>query len=242
MIGSQSKRNRNVTRSGAAALFSATIVFATGLSGAAAGQPLTVVELFTSQGCSSCPPANANLIKVKDQPDVLALSFNVTYWDYLGWKDTFGREEFTQRQVRYEPSLGRSGPFTPQVVVNGNADAVGARPGEIEQLISSSDQPKGPSLSLDGGKIAIGAGAVPGGKADIWLVRYRQGVIDVPVARGENTGRTLPHANVVHSLSRLGAWTGDAIALPLPAAASGLSTAVLVQVPDGGPILAAATN
>ena len=79
--------------------------------GAAAAQPLTVVELFTSQGCSSCPPANANLIKVKDQPGVLALSFNVTYWDYLGWKDTFGRQEFTQRQVSYEPPLGHDGPF-----------------------------------------------------------------------------------------------------------------------------------
>ncbi|TIR64405.1 MAG: DUF1223 domain-containing protein, partial [Mesorhizobium sp.] len=70
---------------------------------AASAEPLTVVELFTSQGCSSCPPANANLIKVKDRPGVLALSFNVTYWDYLGWKDIFGRQEFTQRQVAYEP-------------------------------------------------------------------------------------------------------------------------------------------
>ncbi|MER8595128.1 DUF1223 domain-containing protein [Mesorhizobium sp. M0323] len=223
----------------AAALFSATVLSAT--SGAA-GQTLTVVELFTSQGCSSCPPANANLIKVKDRPGVLALSFNVTYWDYLGWKDTFGKEEFTQRQVRYEPSLGRSGPFTPQVVVNGRADAVGARPGEIEQLISSGGHGDGPSLSLAGGKVSIGAGPVPGGKADVWLVRYGKGVVEVPVARGENTGRTLPHANVVHSLTRLGSWTGDATALPLPAATGGLSTAVLVQVPGGGPILAAATN
>ncbi|MER8637464.1 DUF1223 domain-containing protein [Mesorhizobium sp. M0768] len=223
----------------AAALFSATVLSATS---AAAGETLTVVELFTSQGCSSCPPANANLIKVKDRPGVLALSFNVTYWDYLGWKDTFGKEEFTQRQVRYEPSLGRSGPFTPQVVVNGRADAVGARPGEIEQLISSGGHGDGPSLSLAGGKVSIGAGPVPGGKADVWLVRYGKGIVDVPVARGENTGRTLPHANVVHSLTRLGSWTGDATALPLPAATGGLSTAVLVQVPGGGPILAAATN
>ncbi|RVB70336.1 DUF1223 domain-containing protein, partial [Mesorhizobium sp. M7A.F.Ca.CA.004.06.1.1] len=74
--------------------------------GAAAAQPLSVVELFTSQGCSSCPPANANLIRVKDQPSVLALSFNVTYWDYLGWKDIFGKQEFTRRQVNYEPALG----------------------------------------------------------------------------------------------------------------------------------------
>ncbi|MER8975913.1 MULTISPECIES: DUF1223 domain-containing protein [unclassified Mesorhizobium] len=223
----------------AAALFSATVLSATS---AAAGQTLTVVELFTSQGCSSCPPANANLIKVKDRPGVLALSFNVTYWDYLGWKDTFGKEEFTQRQVSYEPSLGRSGPFTPQVVVNGRADAVGARPGEIEQLISSGGHGDGPSLSLAGGTVSIGAGPVPGGRADVWLVRYGKGVVEVPVARGENTGRTLPHANVVHSLTRLGSWTGDATALPLPAAAGGLSTAVLVQVPGGGPILAAATN
>lgn len=231
MSGSKTKRS---------ALLAALMALAA--TGAAAAQPLTVVELFTSQGCSSCPPANANLIKVKDQPGVLALSFNVTYWDYLGWKDTFGKQEFTQRQVSYEPALGRSGPFTPQVVVNGDADAVGAAPGEIEQLISSSSRAKGPSLSLDGGKISIGAGAAPGGKADVWLVQYKQGVVEVPVARGENTGRTLPHANVVHALQRIGSWSGDATTLPLPAASGGLSTAVLVQTPGGGPILAAATN
>jgi hypothetical protein len=229
MSGSKTKRS---------ALLAALMALAA--TDAAVAQPLTVVELFTSQGCSSCPPANANLIKVKDQPNVLALSFNVTYWDYLGWKDTFGKQEFTQRQVSYEPALGRSGPFTPQVVVNGDADAVGAAPGEIERLISSSGHAKGPSLSLDGGKISIGA--APGGKADVWLVRYIKGVVEVPVARGENTGRTLPHANVVHALQRLGSWSGDATTLPLPAASGGLSTAVLVQSPGGGPILAAATN
>lgn len=231
MSGSKTKRS---------ALLAALLALAA--TGAATAQPLTVVELFTSQGCSSCPPANANLIKVKDRPGVLALSFNVTYWDYLGWKDIFGKQEFTQRQVNYEPALGRSGPFTPQVVVNGDADAVGAAPGEIERLISSSGRAKGPSLSLDGGKISIGAGAVPGGKADVWLVRYKDGVVEVPVARGENTGRTLPHANVVRSLSKIGSWSGDATSLPLPAASGGLSTAVLVQTPGGGPILAAATN
>ena len=237
MTGSNEKRSRcaMLATTGAA-------LMALAATSVAAAQPLTVVELFTSQGCSSCPPANANLIKVKDRAGVLALSFNVTYWDYLGWKDTFGREEFTQRQVSYEPSLGRSGPFTPQVVVNGKADAVGAAPGEIEQLISSSGRTKGPSLSLGGGKINIGAGSAPGGKADIWLVRYHQGVVEVPVARGENSGRTLPHANVVHALNKLGSWTGEAKTLPLPAATGGLSTAVLLQTPGGGPILAAATN
>lgn len=207
--------------------------------GAASAQPLTVVELFTSQGCSSCPPANANLIKVKDEPGVLALSFNVTYWDYLGWKDTFGRQEFTQRQETYEPSLGRDGPFTPQVVVNGKADVVGAAPGEIQTLIARSGHAQGPALSLGDGKVSIGAGKAPGGGADIWLVRYNRGVVEVPVARGENTGRTLPHANVVHALTKLGSWNGEATTLPLPAAGGGLSTAVLVQGQNGGPILAA---
>ncbi|WP_434724678.1 DUF1223 domain-containing protein [Mesorhizobium sp. RIZ17] len=210
--------------------------------GAAAAQPLTVVELFTSQGCSSCPPANANLIKVKDQPGVLALSFNVTYWDYLGWKDTFGRKEFTDRQVTYEPSLGHDGPFTPQVVVNGRSDGVGAAPGEIQSLIAKGGQTRGPELSLDKAKVSIGAGKAPGGGADIWLVRYTRGVVEVPVARGENTGRTLPHANVVHALTKLGSWHGAATTLPLPAATGGLSTAVLVQAQGGGPILAAAAN
>jgi hypothetical protein len=223
-----------------AALFAGAMLAAS--VGAAAAQPLTVVELFTSQGCSSCPPANANLIKVKDQPGVLALSFNVTYWDYLGWKDTFGRKEFTDRQVRYEPPLGHDGPFTPQVVVNGKADAVGAAPGEIQRLIADSDHPNGPDITLADGKVSIGAGKPPAGKADVWLVRYNRGVVEVPVARGENTGRTLPHANVVHALTKLGSWNGAAATLPLPAADGGFATAVLVQSPGGGPILAAAVN
>ena len=229
-------------RPGKAALAGAALLaLAAGVS-AAAAQPLTVVELFTSQGCSSCPPANANLIKVKDRPGVLALSFNVTYWDYLGWKDTFGRQEFTQRQVNYEPPLGHDGPFTPQVVVNGATDTVGVKPGEIERLISTSHRGEGPALALGDGKVSIGAGKAPAGHADIWLVRYTRGVVEVPVARGENTGRTLPHATVVHSLQRLGSWDGQAATLPLPTASGGLSTAVLVQSPDGGPILAAAAN
>ncbi|RWD61662.1 MAG: DUF1223 domain-containing protein [Mesorhizobium sp.] len=223
-------------------LAGAAFVALAATAGTASAQPLTVVELFTSQGCSSCPPANANLIKVKDQPGVLALSFNVTYWDYLGWKDTFGRQEFTQRQVNYEPPLGHDGPFTPQVVVNGSTDAVGAKPGEIQGLIARAGRAEGPEVSLAGGKVSIGAGTVSGGAADVWLVRYDKGVVEVPVARGENTGRTLPHANVVHSLERLGRWNGKATTLPLPAATGGLSTAVLVQQPGGGPILAAAAN
>ena len=209
-------------------------------TGAVRAQPLTVVELFTSQGCSSCPPANANLIRIKDRPGVLALSFNVTYWDYLGWKDTFGKKEFTERQVTYEPALGESGPFTPQIVVNGAADTVGNELSKIDALLERGPAAEGPSLRFAKDAIEIGAGAAPAGGADVWLVRYRPGVVQVPVARGENRGHTLGHANVVCSLVRLGSWTGAPATLPLPSGGDGLATAVLVQHHDGGPIVAAA--
>ncbi|MHA6644768.1 DUF1223 domain-containing protein [Mesorhizobium sp. A623] len=220
----------------------ALIAISAGDAASAKMKPLTVVELFTSQGCSSCPPANANLVKLAGRPGVLALSFGVTYWDYLGWKDSFAKPEFTTRQISYEPSLGRSGPFTPQIVVDGTVDTVGNRLADIEALISRSHTGNKPLLSLAANKIRIGKGEAPGGKADVWLVRFQPGIVEVPIARGENTGRTLPHANVVQSLTKLGTWTGKAVVLPLPTARGSLRTAVLVQTPKGGPILAATTN
>ena len=165
-------------------------------------QPSTVVELFTSQGCSSCPPANANLIELSRQPGVLVLSFAVTYWDYLGWKDSFGKEEYTDRQRIYEPALQQRGPYTPQMVVNGRATVVGNNLAQVEKLIASTPAPSGPSVSLSSGTVQIGAGKAPGSGADVWLVRYDPNLVEVPVGRGENTGRTLPHTHVVHSLDR----------------------------------------
>jgi len=208
----------------------------------AAGRQPTVVELFTSQGCSSCPPANANLAVLSGRPGVLALSFNVTYWDQLGWKDTFAKPEFTARQVTYEPRLDHDGPFTPQVVVDGHADTIGNRLGAIEGLIRASQHRDQPTVGIGEKDISIGAGAAPAGGADVWLVAYDPRLVDVPVGRGENAGRTLPHKNVVHSLERIGSWHGTAIDLPLPAAAPGLRRAVLVQAPAGGAIIAAATD
>lgn len=225
----------------AAGLFASTI-----LSGSArAGErsvPL-VVELFTSQGCSSCPPANANLVKLRDRPDVLPLSFAVTYWDRLGWKDTFGKPEFTARQETYESPLGRDGPFTPQMVVNGGRDIVGNDLAAVDRILAGERLRAKPSIRLDGRSIEIGSGAAPQGGADIWLVRYDPQVVTVAVRRGENTGRTLPHTNVVHELERIGQWTGGPTRVDVTAPARpGLRTAVLVQVPGGGPILAAATD
>ena len=205
-------------------------------AGSAQAQP-TVVELFTSQGCSSCPPANANLAVIANRPDVLALSFGVTYWDYLGWKDTFARPEFTARQVAYERSLGHGGPFTPQVVVDGRSDTVGNDLRAITNLVTAA-RLSGPQIALSGTALSIGASGVDG-NADIWLVRYEPRTLNVSVARGENEGVTLPHRNVVREFIRIGTWHGQAETFQVPPAHPGLATAILVQKPNGGAILAA---
>ena len=195
-----------------------------------------VVELFQSQGCSSCPPANANVLKLADRPDVLTLSFQVTYWDNLGWKDTFAQPAYTARQWDYAHAFRHSQVFTPQVIVNGRADTVGSRPGEVEALIARADRgPGGPQVDIAGGTATVsGAGA-----GEVWLVRYDPRIIQVPIAAGENGGRTLPHRNVVRELVRLGGWHGGTQHFALPAGGGNLRTAVLVQAGTGGEILAA---
>lgn len=201
-----------------------------------AAQPV-VVELFTSQGCSSCPPANASLAAVASRSDVLALSFGVTYWDYLGWKDTFAQPGFTARQVAYEAGLRHSGPFTPQIVVNGAADTVGNRQSDVERLIAAAHL-SGPDIAIANNFVSVAA-APAQGVADVWLVRYDPRTVNVSVARGENEGVTLPHKNVVRELTRLGAWAGPATSFSISPAPAGLATAVLIQKPHGGVIIAA---
>jgi hypothetical protein len=209
------------------------------LCGAARAEPIQVVELFTSQGCSSCPPANDAVAKISARPQILALSFGVTYWDELGWKDTFAKPAYTDRQWDYARGFRRAQVATPQVVVNGRTDTVGGSVAEIDQALRLAPLAGGPSVTLAAGAATI-SGAAPAKAADVWLVRYDPRVVQVPVKRGENTGKTLPHKNVVKDLRRLGQWTGGARTYPVPAGPSGLSTAILVQGGPGGPILAAA--
>jgi hypothetical protein len=225
------------------ALLTASAIISTGqVSMAADHRSPTVVELFTSQGCSSCPPANANLIKISDRADVLALSFSVTYWDYLGWKDTYGKPEFTQRQVDYEPALGQPGPYTPQMVFNGSTTVVGNDLSEVESFIAAAHPSKGPALAFSGDRVEIGGATKNAGSADVWLVRFDPNVEAVPVARGENGGTTLQHTHVVHRLERLGSWDGTKTSFSLPVQQTGLKTAVLVQQKNGGAILSAITD
>ena len=203
---------------------------------------LTVVELFTSQGCNACPPANANLVRLSSRPDLLTLSFNVTYWDDLGWPDTFARPEYTARQRDYQRGLGTDNVWTPQVVVDGRAHTVGRQMEQIERLVSAHLVTAGPAIAFRNGGVGLAGGPAQSQPADVWLVRYEPDPIAVPVARGENAGATLPHASVVRELVKLGEWSGGEAqgwALPAPTR-EGLLTAVLVQMPNGGPILRAA--
>ena len=200
-----------------------------------------VVELYQSQGCSDCPPAEANLNAIANHPGVIALSFGVTYWDQLGWKDTFAQPKFTARQWSYAHALHHADVFTPQVIVDGQRDGVGADPAEFARLVHSTSQAAGaPALILTSKTVTVGAGPVPHQAADVWLVRYDPRTIQVPIRAGENGGKTLPHTNIVHELVRVGGWTGSLTTLPLPAPSNPiLRTAILVQAPGGGPILAA---
>lgn len=196
-----------------------------------------VVELFQSQGCSSCPPANANVNAIADRPDILALSFSVTYWDQLGWKDIFATPAYTARQWDYAHRAGRPQVATPQVIVNGGPTVVGSNRAQLDQLIAQQGPAHGgPAIEAAAGRIRVAGPA----KGVVWFVRYDPRVRAVPIGAGENDGRTLPHRDIVRQLVRLGDYAGAAASWPVPAAGEpGLAAAVLVQQGPGGPITAA---
>lgn len=205
--------------------------------GADAAHP-EVVELFQSQGCSSCPPANRLVMPLADRPDTLVLSWQVTYWDQLGWKDKFASPAFTARQWSYARSLGHDQVWTPQVVVNGRGDVIGSDPRELGGALHKFQRGLGgPVIALSAKDVRIeGAGS----GASVELVRYDPKTVQVPILAGENSGATLPHRNVVKEYTMLGVWHGGKQVFALPATRTpGLKTAILVQQGEGGAILAA---
>ena len=213
--------------------------FFAGTAGAIAAPQPVVVELFQSQGCSSCPPANAILNEIASRGDILALSFAVTYWDQLGWKDTFGSTRFTARQRDYARA-GQGQVATPEFIVNGTYAVVGSDRRALEVAIAKAVSiGGGPGISGSQSATRVEA-ALAAAPATVWLVRYDTHVRQVPIRAGENGGRTLPHRNIVRELVKLGEWTGPAISFPLPIAhEAGLATAVFVQRGNGGPVIAA---
>lgn len=201
-----------------------------------------VVELYQSQGCSSCPPANLALNTITNNPDVIALNFSVTYWDRLGWKDVFGDEAYTNRQVAYAATLRERNVYTPQVVINGTRAIVGNRPGELKQAISRSRKIYGgPSITGKGSAVSISKANNRQRNTKIWLVRYDPRTLNVAIKTGENGGRTLPHKNIVRELTDMGYWTGDRKNISLPKSADKRwKSVILVQNMGTGKILSAA--
>lgn len=198
-----------------------------------------VLELFQSQGCSSCPPALDVLREEADRPDVIALSFAVTYWDELGWKDSFAQPAFTSRQWDYAHANDRATVATPQLIVNGRGFVNGGDKGELESAIRRYPIGRtGPGLSVRDGRLLIGS-ARAAQEATVWLVSFDPRTLQVPIRAGENGGRTLPHRNIVRSIDKLGGWAGSERSYPLPPARPGLDRAILVQEGTGGPIIAA---
>lgn len=207
-------------------------------------QARVVVELFTSQGCTQCPRANRLLGGFTRRDDVLALTLPVGIWDYLGWHDTLALPEFSNRQRAYARAL-RSRRFTPQLVLNGTtqlsaSDWDGAR-ATFDRAYDAGIT-GAPSLSLvrqRNGRIvvSIGAGETGGITADVWLAAYDAGPIVVFVRGGANINRNVPHYNLVQRLDRLGGWNGQPAVFQRARCAP--KCAVILQAPDGGPILAA---
>lgn len=208
-------------------------------SGADVDHPV-VIELFQSQGCSSCPPANAALNALAGRPDVIALSFAVTYWDQLGWKDTFAKPAFTARQWAYARAGGRGNVATPQMIVDGKTAINGGNRSEIVQAVRQSPRgASGPGIRLSNGLLLIGK-APARTASTVWLVRYDPRVLDVPIRAGENGGKTLPHRNIVRSLERLGQWSGAATSFQIGPSPNPLyRSAILIQRGTAGPIVAA---
>lgn len=209
----------------------------------AEGNPI-VIELYTSQGCSSCPPADALLEEMARNPQILALALHVDYWDYLGWHDSLASPAFTQRQKDYARAASERTIYTPQAIVNGVGRMVGS---DAQALMSAvMDEMSRPAvaevtLSRSGGGIVIGATALGplGGPVDVLLVRFLPQAT-VSILHGELAGRSLNYVNTVTSLIRLGSWSGEA-PLSIKAEIGGDdATAVLLQGAGMGRIVAAA--
>lgn len=190
-----------------------------GWSGAARAQSSPVIlELFTSQGCNSCPPADALMAEWVAEPGVLPLSLHVDYWDYLGWKDTFGKKGHSKRQHEYARHMGARQIYTPQVVVDGQYQAVGSDPAAVQAALYKARKQQRLPLQAQhsNGQWQIRTPAAAGQpEAELVLCRYDR-KHEVAIKRGENTGRTVTYLNVARAWNRFGRWSGQAASYPVP--------------------------
>lgn len=206
-----------------------------------------LVELFTSQGCSSCPPADEFAVRLSaEADDVLVVTLPVDYWDYLGWKDTLASPEFTNRQRLYAAIQGKSRVYTPQMMVDGQADAVGSREGVVRRMVerrrealatgSGAEADLRISREADGSVQAhVSSGLIGADSATLWLVRLR-GQVPIDIERGENRGRTVTYANVAREMVPLGRWYGGGwtVDVPLEDGEASDGIALVLQADESG--------
>jgi hypothetical protein len=225
-----------------AALFSLVLLALPLLAatGASAAKAPVVVELYTAQGCASCGKANAHVAELAETPGVLALTFSVDYWDYLGWADTFAKPKFAERQKAYVTKLALREPYTPQVVVDGAVQVSGSKPDKVDALAAAAAKKRGvaPDIRFARNRVYVGSARAPKGGGEVWMIRYDPREQDVAVKSGDNKGQTIPHKNVVRELERLGAWRGKPVTFRLPPATEeGLKAVILVQAGKGGRVI-----
>jgi hypothetical protein len=201
-----------------------------------------LLELFTSQGCSSCPPADAFLGELAERDGVVALALHVDYWDYLGWRDEFATPAMTARQRSYAETMAERSVYTPQMIIQGQAMAVGHNQNAIDRYIAQMRaQPQTARLAAEHYEDMIKVRVepqMPGQTGVIHVVSYRSKAVSA-IAHGENRGRTLTHTNVVTNWSTVGAWEGDdaTFVVPMPDAQDG-GIVVVLQAGMTGPVIA----
>lgn len=201
-----------------------------------------VVELFTSQGCSSCPPADAFLGEIAARADVIALAFHVDYWDYIGWKDPFASPQFTARQKAYVRAMGLRNPYTPQMVIDGSLDVVGSDRGRVLPQLAS--RPQSLSVSLERRNmdlVAILGGGTGEGEVTAFAVQAQARTL---ARRGENAGKILAEAQIVRSIHPLGRWRGTKteFRLPLVDLPENTSQVIVIVQRDGPGAMLGATK
>jgi hypothetical protein len=204
----------------------------------------SVVELYTSQGCSSCPPADRVLGELSAMPNVIALAFHVDYWDNIGWRDPYSIPNAVARQYRYVQTLGLSSAFTPQAVVNGRSSFIGSDKKRIMNALAEPAEERVPvSIEVSAGELIVGVPERQGRKNYQVFVAAYLPQASTPVGRGENTGKTLQEFNIVRQFRSIGTWNGHAAVFrasvdSFPADAS--RVAVLLQIDGQGPIAGSA--
>lgn len=185
---------------------------------ASAAPSPVLVELFTSQGCSSCPPADRLAGVLATQADVTVISFNVDYWDYLGWRDTLANPANTKRQMDYAHARGDNDVYTPQMVINGVSHVVGSNRGSVENAISNARRSVAPlalRMTTSGSDIKIELPDGEAAEATLWVMAISS-TVDVKIERGENLGKTITYHNVVRQLSNVAKWNGTSSSIMVP--------------------------